>query len=70
MSYSLNRHLTERQPPLAASAEVDAITAGIIRGAFETICYEVATQLGRSVERVGGASTLHGSGARQSPERG
>ncbi len=48
MSYSLNRHLTERQPPLAASAEVDAITAGIIRGAFETICYEVATQLGRS----------------------
>jgi N-methylhydantoinase B len=36
-----------RRPPLPTSAEVDPVTAGILRGAFETICYEVATHLGR-----------------------
>ncbi len=48
MSFEQNRQLTERRPPLETPAEVDAVTAGIIRGAFETICYEVATHLGRS----------------------
>ncbi|MGE4608958.1 MAG: hydantoinase B/oxoprolinase family protein [Myxococcota bacterium] len=48
MSFEQNRQLTERMPPLETSAEIDAVTAGIIRGAFETICYEVATHLGRS----------------------
>jgi len=48
MSFEVNRRLAARRPPLETSAEVDAVTAGIIRGAFETICYEVATHLGRS----------------------
>jgi N-methylhydantoinase B len=43
----MNRRLTERMPPLPGAAEIDSVTAGIIRGAFETICYEVATHLGR-----------------------
>ena len=48
MSYELNRHLTAQQPPLPTSAPIDSVTAGIVRGAFETICYEVATHLGRA----------------------
>jgi len=48
LSFERNRQLTERMPPLKSSAEIDPVTAGIIRGAFETICYEVATHLGRS----------------------
>jgi len=48
MSFDVNRRLVERRPALATSAEIDPVTAGIIRGAFETICYEVATHLGRS----------------------
>ena len=48
MSFQLNRRLSEFRSPLPADTEVDAVTAGIIRGAFETICYEVATHLGRS----------------------
>jgi len=47
VSYELNRRLAARRPPLGPAAEVDPITAGILRGAFETICYEVATHLGR-----------------------
>ncbi|HVH05347.1 MAG TPA: hydantoinase B/oxoprolinase family protein [Myxococcota bacterium] len=47
MSYELNRRLAARRPPLPTSAEIDPVTAGIVRGAFETICYEVATHLGR-----------------------
>ena len=30
-----------------AGVTLDPVTAGIVRGAFETICYEVATHLGR-----------------------
>jgi N-methylhydantoinase B len=45
--YDLNRRLVARRPPLATSAEVDAVTVAILRGAFETICFEVATHLGR-----------------------
>ena len=48
MSFEVNRRLAARRPPLETSAQVDPVTAGIIRGAFETICYEVATHLGRS----------------------
>ena len=48
MSYEVNRRLAARRPPLATEASIDAVSAGIIRGAFETICYEVATHLGRS----------------------
>lgn len=48
MSFELNRRLAARQPPLEGASEVDPVTTGIIRGALETICYEVATHLGRS----------------------
>lgn len=48
MSYALNRRLAARRPPLPTSADVDPVTAGIVRGAFETVCFEVATHLGRS----------------------
>ena len=47
MSYETNRRLTARRPPLPTRATVDPVTAGILRGAFETICFEVATHLGR-----------------------
>jgi N-methylhydantoinase B len=47
VSYDLNRRLVARRPPLRSAAEVDAVTAGILRGAFETVCFEVATHLGR-----------------------
>jgi N-methylhydantoinase B len=69
MSYATNRRLTAPRPPLATRADVDPVSASIIRGAFETICYEVATHLGRcassaiinqSNER--NASVLDGSG--------
>jgi N-methylhydantoinase B len=47
MSYETNRRLVARRPPLATDAQIDPITAGIVRGAMETICFEVATHLGR-----------------------
>jgi len=46
--FETNRRLAAPRPPLPSAAQVDPVTAGIIRGAFETICYEVATHLGRS----------------------
>ncbi len=48
MSYELNRKLAARRDPLATSASIDAVTADIIRGAFETVCFESATFLGRA----------------------
>ena len=48
MSYELNRKLAARRPPLPTSASVDAVTAAIIRGGMETICFEAATHLGRA----------------------
>ena len=48
MSFEVNRRLARRRPALETSAQVDSVTAGIIRGAFETICFEVATHLGRA----------------------
>ncbi len=69
MSFEVNRRLAERRPPLPTDADVDAVTASIIRGAYETICYEVATHLGRSAssaiinqsnERNGSIIDAHG----------
>ena len=48
MSFELNRKLAARRAPLPTSATVDPVTAGIIRGALETVCFEAATHLGRS----------------------
>jgi N-methylhydantoinase B len=48
MSFELNRRLTAKRAPLATSANVDPVTASIIRGSFETTCYEVGMKLARS----------------------
>ena len=48
MSFELNRRLVARRPALSTSVTVDAVTASIINGAFETICFEAATHLGRA----------------------
>ena len=69
MSFELNRKLAAKRPPLPTSAAVDPVTAGIIRGAFETVCYEAATHLGRAAsspiinqsnERNGSVIDAHG----------
>ena len=46
MSFELNRKLAARRPALRTSANVDPVTANIIRGALETVCFEAATHLG------------------------
>jgi N-methylhydantoinase B len=48
MSYEVNRRLVAQRPALESAAQVDAVTGSIIRGAFETICFETATHLGRA----------------------
>jgi len=48
MSFELNRKLAAKREPLPTSASVDSVTANIIRGAFETICFEAAVHLGRA----------------------
>jgi N-methylhydantoinase B len=48
VSYELNAKLAARRPPLSTSANVDPVTAAIIRGAFETVCFEAATHLARA----------------------
>ena len=48
MSYELNRKLAARRDPMPTTVEIDAVTADIIRGAFETVCFEAATHLGRA----------------------
>ena len=69
MSFEVNRRRAARRPALPTDAVVDSVSAGIIRGAFETICYEVATHLGRcassaiinqSNERNGSIIDAHG----------
>jgi N-methylhydantoinase B len=69
MSFELNRKLAARREPLPTSVTLDAVTAGIIRGAFETVCFEAATHLGRSAssaiinqsnERNGSVIDSHG----------
>ena len=48
MSYAMNRKLAAKRPALPTSANIDPVTAGIIRGAMETVCFEAATHLGRA----------------------
>jgi len=48
MSFELNRKLAAKRDPLPTAAKVDAVTASIIRGALETVCFEAAAHLGRS----------------------
>ncbi|MDE2303126.1 MAG: hydantoinase B/oxoprolinase family protein [Sphingomonadales bacterium] len=48
MSYALNRELAARRAPLPTGVSIDLVTASIIRGAFETACFESATHLGRA----------------------
>jgi len=48
MSFELNKILAARRGPLPTSASVDPVTASIIRGAMETVCFEAATHLGRA----------------------
>ena len=48
MSFELNRKLAAKRPPLTTTASIDPVTADIIRGAFETVCFEAATHLGRA----------------------
>lgn len=48
MTFALRRKLAERPPPLPSAVVIDPVTADIVRGAFETICFEVATHLGRA----------------------
>ncbi len=48
MSFELNRRIAAKRPPLSTSATIDPVTAGIIRGAFETVCFEATTQLARA----------------------
>jgi N-methylhydantoinase B len=48
MSFELNAKLAAHRPPLPTSANIDPVTAAIIRGAMETVCYEAATHLGRA----------------------
>lgn len=48
MSFELNRKLAAKCPPLRTSANIDPVTANIIRGAMDTICFEAATHLGRA----------------------
>ena len=69
MSFELNKKLAAKRAPLPTAAQVDPVTAGIIRGAFETVCFEAATHLGRSAsspiinqsnERNGSVIDAHG----------
>lgn len=48
MSYELNRKLAAKRPALDTTLNIDAVTASIIRGALETVCFEAATHLGRA----------------------
>ncbi len=48
MSFEMNRKLAARRGPLPTAAIVDPVTADIIRGAFETVCFEAATHLARA----------------------
>jgi N-methylhydantoinase B len=48
MSFELNRKLAARRDPLPTSVNIDSVTADIIRGAFETVCFEAATHLARA----------------------
>ena len=48
MSFELNKRLAAKRLPLPTKAHIDPVTAAIIRGAFNTVCFEAATRLGRA----------------------
>src|SRR5690606_30616959 len=48
MSFELNRKLAARRDPLPTTVNIDQVTADIIRGAFEPVCFASATFLGRA----------------------
>ncbi|HEX4376959.1 MAG TPA: hydantoinase B/oxoprolinase family protein [Steroidobacteraceae bacterium] len=48
MSFELNKRLAAKRAPLSTPATIDPVTASIIRGAFETVCFEANTHLGRA----------------------
>jgi N-methylhydantoinase B len=69
MSFELNRKLAARREPLHTQVTIDPVTASIIRGGMETICFEAATHLGRAAssaiinqsnERNGSIVDAHG----------
>lgn len=69
MTFELNHKLAARRSPLPTAATIDPVTANIIRGAFETTCFEAAAHLGRSAssaiinqsnERNGSVIDSHG----------
>jgi N-methylhydantoinase B len=69
MSFELNKRLAAQRKPLPTTARLDPVTAGIVRGAFETVCFEAATFLGRAAsspiinqsnERNGSVIDAHG----------
>lgn len=48
MSFELNRKLAAKRGPMPTAANIDPVTASIIRGAMETVCFQSATHLGRA----------------------
>lgn len=48
MSYEMNRKLAAKRPPLPTSANIDPVSASIIRGAMETACFESCEYLARA----------------------
>jgi N-methylhydantoinase B len=48
LSEELNLRLAARRAALDGAGQIDPVSADIIRGAFETVCFETATLLGRS----------------------
>ncbi len=48
MSFELNRKLAAKCEPLPTETAIDPVTASIIRGGLETICFESCTHLGRA----------------------
>ena len=48
MSFELNKRLAAKRDPLPTTTNIDPVTASIIRGAMETVCFEAATFLGRA----------------------
>ncbi|MBW2496553.1 MAG: hypothetical protein JRF61_04705 [Deltaproteobacteria bacterium] len=60
MSYEVNDRLAARRCPLPTNASIDAVSAAIIRDAFETICDEVAKHLRRGLLRDDQPSCVDG----------
>ena len=48
MSYELNRRLAAKRAPLPTQSNVDPVSASIIRGAMDTVCFESCEYLARA----------------------